>query len=222
MEAAPAPLAISSEELRLNSCSAEALAAFANWPLPLARTVVEARDARGGFESLEQILQVPGITPAHYQQLTGESAPGAPAPQAAPSAGVRSGEGLPAILGLSAGQEISLRTVIERIALWPDIMGCLLGQTAGWKMLGSVPPPFDAEALLAFAPKLFTLTNQSLQAIGLPETDGISLEVHGQGCHWLRTPDLMLVIISRQPHLPERYGELLTQILGAMELRQVV
>ncbi len=81
------------------------------------------------------------MTKAAYTNLTGEAPPENRIPLS-----------LNELLGFPGEQHISLKDVTDRIACWPDVTGCVLSQSSGLSLVGTVPDGLDKAAVVAFAP----------------------------------------------------------------------
>jgi competence ComEA-like helix-hairpin-helix protein len=151
-EAAAPPAGVA---FNLNTCTAEDLVKNIPGCFPeLAESIVRHRAKIGSFGRLEDLLDVPGITKAAYTNLTGEAPPDNRIPLS-----------LNELLGFPVEQEISLKDVTDRIACWPDVTGCILSQSSGLALVGSVPEGLNMNAIVAFVPRMFEDLNKSFLEI---------------------------------------------------------
>jgi competence ComEA-like helix-hairpin-helix protein len=194
----------------LNMCTAEDL--IHNIPgcsQGLAESIVQYRSKIGSFKRLEDLLDVPGITKAAYTHLTGEAPPDNRIPLS-----------LNELLGFPADQHIALKDVTDRIACWPDVTGCVLSQSSGLSLVGTVAEGFDKEALVAFAPRMFEAVNKSFSEVSGQETDALVIPSSGTSFHLFRNRDLYLIIMSRLPQMPERHLKVARFVLAALSIRR--
>jgi len=193
--------------VNLNNCSAEDLLPIPGMSRPLAAAIVQHRDKIGEFHKLEELLDVPGMTPEAYSNLTGET----------PSSG-----GHPTInelLGFPLDRELSLKDITDRIVCWPDVTGCLLSQKNGLHLVGTAPDFLDMEAIVAFAPRMFEDVNKSFIEITGKQTDELIIPTTGTSFHLLREKDLYLIILSRLPQMPERHLKIARFVLAGLSAR---
>ena len=195
----------------LNTCTAEDL--VQNIPgcfQDLAASIIEYRTKIGSFKRLEDLLEVPGITKAAYTNLTGEAPPNNRIPLS-----------LNELLGFPAEQHISLKDVTDRIACWPDVTGCVLSQSSGLSLVGTVPEGVDKAAIVAFVPRMFDSINKSFAEVSGQETDALVIPTSGTSFHLFRNRDLYLIILSRLPQMPERHVKVARFVLAALSIRKI-
>jgi competence ComEA-like helix-hairpin-helix protein len=195
----------------LNTCTAEDL--IKNIPdcsRDLAESIVQHRDKIGSFKRLEDLLDVPGITKAAYTNLTGEEPPSNRIPLS-----------LNELLGYPTESNISLKDVTDRIACWPDVTGCVLSQSSGLSLVGTVPQGVDKAAVVAFAPRMFEAINKSFSEVSIgQDTDALVIPTTPTSFHLFRNKDLYLIIMSRLPQMPERHVKVARFVLAALSIRK--
>jgi hypothetical protein len=203
--AAPASVAFN-----LNICTVEDLVQnIPDCSPELAESIIQYRTKIGSFSRLEELLDVPGITKAAYTNLTGETPPNNRIPLS-----------LNELLGFPAEQHISLKDVTDRIACWPDVTGCVLSQSSGLSLVGTVPEGIDKAAIVAFAPRMFESINKSFVEVSGRETDALVIPSSGTSFHLFRNRDLYLIIMSRLPQMPERHVKVARFVLAALSTRR--
>jgi competence ComEA-like helix-hairpin-helix protein len=195
--------------LNLNTCTVEDLVHIPGCFPDLAHSIIDYRTKIGSFKRLEDLLDVPGITKAAYTNLTGEIPPANRIPLS-----------LNELLGFPPEQHIALKDVTDRIACWPDITGCVLSQSSGLSLVGSVPEGLDKAAIVAFAPRMFEAINKSFSEISGKETDTLVIPSPGTSFHIFRNKDLYLIILSRLPQMPERHMRVANFVLAALGIRR--
>lgn len=206
-EAQPASASVA---FNLNTCTSKDL--VQNIPgcfSDLAESIIQYRSKIGSFKRLEDLLDVPGMTKAAYTNLTGETPPDNRMP---PS--------LNELLGFPAEQHLSLKDVADRIACWPDVTGCILSQSSGLPLVGTVPEGLNKEAIVAFAPRMFESLNKSFSEIAGKETNDLIIPAAGNSFHIFRNRDLYLIILSRLPQMPERHLKVARFVLAALSIRR--
>jgi len=209
-DATPAPeTSPASVAINLNSCRAEDLLQIPGCTTVLAESIVQYRTKIGSFKKLEDLYDVPGMTQSIYTSLTGEAPP-------ADSKALPLNE----LLGFPPEQKVSLKDVTDRIACWPDVTGCVLSQSSGLSLVGTVPSGLDKAAIVAFAPRMFEALNKSFHEITGKETDELIIPTAGASFHILRNKDLYLIILSRLPQMPDRHMKVARFVLAALSIRQ--
>jgi len=208
VQGAPALDAAASVALNLNSCTPAELLQIPGCTQVLADAIVRHRSKIGSFKRLEDLLDVPGMNSAAYSSLTGEKAP---------QSGVT--QSLAELLGFSDDQQVSLKDVTDRIACWPDVTGCVLSQSSGLSLVGTVPKNLDMAAIVAFAPRMFEAINKSFAEISGKETDELMIPTSGTSFHIFRNGDLFLIILSRLPQMPDRHVKIARLVLTGLSLR---
>ena len=106
------------------------------------------------------------------------------------------------LLGFSADVHISLKDVTDRIACWPDVTGCILSQSSGLSLVGTVPEGVNKAAIVAFAPRMFEAINKSFAEVSGQDTDALVIPTQGTSFHLFRNRDLYLIVMSRLPQMP--------------------
>jgi competence ComEA-like helix-hairpin-helix protein len=206
----PEVAASASVAFNLNTCTKEELVKnIAGCSPDLADSIIQYRDKIGSFKRLEDLLDVPGITKAAYTNLTGEAPPDNRIPLS-----------LNELLGFPKDLHISLKDVTERIACWPDVTGCVLSQSSGLSLVGTVPEGVDKSAVVAFAPRMFEAINKSFEEVSGKETDALVIPLSGTSFHLFRNRDLYLIIMSRLPQMPERHLKVARFVLAALSIRK--
>ena len=194
----------------LNTCTADDLVKnIPDCSRDLAESIIEFRNKNGVFKKLEELLDVPGITRAAYTNLTGEAPPEN-----------RMMMTLNELLGFPADQNVSLKDVTDRIACWPDVTGCVLSQSTGLSLVGTVPEGVDKNAVVAFAPRMFDAINKSFHEVSNQMTDALVIPTAGTSFHLFRNKNLYLIIMSRLPQMPERHVKVARYVLAALSIRK--
>jgi predicted regulator of Ras-like GTPase activity (Roadblock/LC7/MglB family) len=178
-------------------------------PSLLAEAIIKYRDAQGPFHRIEDLLKVPGVTKATYALLTGKEVTGSDLLGT-----------LNELLGFPPEKEITLKDITDRINLWPDVIGCVLGQASGLPITGSVPDGLETSAIMAFAPKLLTEVNSSFKEFAGRETSELVIPTKDISYHIFRNGGLYMVILSRRRQLPRRYTKVARYVLSSIDSSQ--
>lgn len=209
-EPAVAPVAPAAPvAININTCTAEDLLQIPGCPRELAVSIVRERTRVGSFKKLEDLLEVPGMTAATYTSLTGEVPPTGQFPHT-----------LNELLGFPPSQNVTLKDVTDRVVCWPDVTGCVLSQSSGLSLVGTVPAGLDKAAIVAFVPRIFEAINKSFAEITGRETDELILPTAGTSFTILRNNDLYFIILSRLPQMPERHLKVARFVLTALSARR--
>ena len=204
------PEQAASVAFNLNTCTAEDLVKnIPDCSMELAESIVQYRTKIGTYKRIEDLLDVPGITKSAYTNLTGEAPPDNRIPLS-----------LNELLGFPADQHISLKDVTERIACWPDVTGCVLSQSSGLSLVGTVAPGVNKAAIVAFAPRMFEAINKSFAEVSGQETDALVIPTNGTSFHLFRNRDIYLIVMSRLPQMPERHVKVARFVLAALSIRR--
>jgi competence ComEA-like helix-hairpin-helix protein len=206
-DAKAAPAGDPSMALNLNSCTIDELLHIPGCTPLLAESIVRYRTRMGAFKKIEDLLEVPGMNSAAYSNLTGE---------APPTAGVTPALG--DLLGFPPDQKVTLKDVTDRICCWPDVTGCVLSQSSGLVLVGTVPKELDKNAIVAFAPRMFEAINKSFGEIAGKETDELIIPTTGTSFHIFRNHDLFLIILARLPQMPDRHAKIARMVLAGLSL----
>jgi predicted regulator of Ras-like GTPase activity (Roadblock/LC7/MglB family) len=192
----------------LNNCGVADLVKIPGCSQFLAESIVRHRTRIGSFKKIEDLLEVPGMNSAAYSNLTGEQAPQSGIPQS-----------LSDLLGFPPDQKITLKDVTDRICCWPDVTGCILGQSTGLPLVGSVPKEFDKAAIVAFAPRMFESINKSFGEIAGKEANELIIPTTGTSFHIFRNGELYLIILARLPQMPDRHIKIARLVLAGLNLQ---
>ncbi len=98
--------------------------------------------------------------------------------------------------------------------------GCLLSQSSGLSLVGTVPEGVNKAAVVAFAPRMFEGINKSFMEVSGKETDALVIPLAGTSFHLFRNRELYLIIMSRVPQMPERHVKVARFVLAALSIRK--
>ena len=168
---------------RLNSCTVEELASIEGVGPVAAQRIIEFRKARGGFQSLEDLHGVPGISRKALRALAG---PGR--------------RGLNRLLGVEHNEELTLQEVVQRTSQLEGVAGCILAMSDGVFVTGQLPPHLDQETISVFAPELFNKVGTYTKELRVGEVTRLSVFTDQQPLSIFRAGDIFLVVIHDNRH----------------------
>lgn len=197
--------ASSGASLDLNTCSAEELQRVGCNP-DIAKAIVAYRAQHGTFRKIEDLLKVPGVTATTFTMLTGME--------------MEEGPTINEVLGFSAGRDVALKDIADRICCWPDVSGCVFADENGLSLVGTLPAPFDVKTVSAFLPKLFTAFNGVYKEMAGREADEIIVPVKGASFHILRRKKMFMVLVGQRRQLSKRLLKVARYVLVALEAKQ--
>ncbi|HSI84707.1 MAG: helix-hairpin-helix domain-containing protein [Candidatus Methylacidiphilales bacterium] len=202
-------------DLNLNAADPAEIRVAAGCTLALAKAIVELRTSRGGFERMEDLLAVPGMTPKAYFALTGLEMPVLAEVPRVPYKSPE--ESILELLNLPPDRDLSLKDITDRLLGWPDVIGCALGQASGLPLVGHVPKPLELKAIVAFAPKMFSAVNSSFKNFAGDESAEIIIPTKGTSYHMFKNRELYLVILCRRRQLPRRQMKMIRSVLKLLD-----
>jgi hypothetical protein len=110
--APPSPTAAPGAPIDMSTCTAVDLSTAVGISLAMATSIVAYRQQKvGGFNSMEDLLQVPGMTPEIYAQLTGVE---------------EDFQTLNEIMGLDEGRPVTFDDICSHVYHWPDVFACVI------------------------------------------------------------------------------------------------
>jgi competence ComEA-like helix-hairpin-helix protein len=169
--------------VNLNRCAVEDLQTIEGIGPALAKRIIEFRDARGHFSSLEELRQIPGIGRKTFRALTG----------AEPRA-------LNRLLGADHNRELSLQEVVRLTNTLPGITGCMLAMSNGLFLTGELPPQFDRETISVFAPQLFKKVGHYTRELRVGQIRRFTIFTDQQPLSIFRAGDVYLIVIHDTRH----------------------
>jgi competence ComEA-like helix-hairpin-helix protein len=187
----------------LNSCTVDDLQRVPGCPKSLAESIVQYRERHGTFQQLEDLLRVPGITPVTFALLTGYNEPLPPKPPMSVNE----------LLGFPNSKEVSFKEIADKVMLWPEITGCVLGDRQGLPLVGMLPASLDTKAVMAFAPKMFASVNGSFGEFTGREADEIALPMKDGGFHFFHHEELYIVVTTTRRQLARRQAGVLRKLV---------
>jgi len=167
----------------LNSCTVEELARIEGIGPDLAQRIVEFRDARGGFQSQEDLHGIPGISRKAFRTLAGPAR-----------------RGLNRLLGVEHNDELTLQEVVRLTSQLQGVAGCILAMSDGVFVTGQLPSHLDQETISVFAPELFNKVGIYTKELRVGEVTRLSVFTDQQPLSIFRAGDIFLVILHDNRH----------------------
>lgn len=199
-QAAPAAEA---EPLDLNNCDALTLEKSIGCSHAIAESIVKFRQERGGFSALEELLEVPGMTPDVYSHLTGS-----PYPE---TTGATSS--ISALFNEVEGQAMGIPEVVAHVMHWPDVIGCVIAKADGSQASGHLPAGMDVKRAVAGVHAVLNDAVGKAEGVFGERFNELLLPFAG-GCYYLqRRGDFILMVLSRTQDIPGRSMEILRQAM---------
>ena len=168
---------------RLNSCTVEELASIEGVGLVAAQRIIESRNARGGFQSVEDLHTIPGISRKALRALAGPAR-----------------RGLNRLLGVEHNEELTLQEVVRLTSQLEGVAGCILAMSDGVFVTGQLPPHLDQETISVFAPELFNKVATYTKELRVGEVTRLSVFTDQQPLSIFRSGDIFLVVIHDNRH----------------------
>lgn len=183
---APVPrlAAISNSSLtRLNSCTAEELAKIEGVGPVAAQRIVEFRNTRGEFRSVEELQEIHGLSRKAFRTLAGQTR-----------------RGLNRLLGVEHNEELTLQEIVRLTSQLQGVAGCILALSDGVFVTGQLPPHLDQETISVFAPELFNKVGTYTKELRVGEVTRLSVFTDQQPLSIFRAGDIFLVVIHDNRH----------------------
>jgi competence ComEA-like helix-hairpin-helix protein len=168
---------------RLNSCTMEELARIEGVGPVAAQRIIEFRNTRGGFRSLEDLQEIPGISRKALRTLAGPAR-----------------RGLNRLLGVEHNEELTLQEIVRLTSQLPGVAGCILALSDGVFVTGQLPPHLDQETISVFAPELFNKVATYTKELRVGEVTRLSVFTDQQPLSIFRAGDIFLVVIHDNRH----------------------
>ncbi len=169
--------------VNFNTCTVADLARIEGIGPVLAQHIIEFRNAHGGFKSLDDLREVPGVTRKLLRALAG------PAPH-----------GLNRLLGVEHNEELTLQEVVRLTSQLKGVAGCILAMSDGVFLTGQLPPHLDQETISVFAPQLFRKVGRYMKELRAGEVTRLSVFTDQQPISIFRAHDIFLIVIHDNLH----------------------
>ncbi|MGD0651094.1 MAG: helix-hairpin-helix domain-containing protein [Verrucomicrobiia bacterium] len=167
----------------LNRCTVEDLQTIQGVGPALAKRIIEFRDARGQFTSIEELREIPGIGRKTFRALAGIE------PRA-----------LNRLLGVEHDRELSLQEIVRLTSALPGVDGCMLAMSDGLFLTGELPPHLDRSAVSVFAPQLFKKVGHYMRELRVGQIRRFTIFTDQQPLSIFRAGDVYLIVIHDTRH----------------------
>src|SRR5262249_3558624 len=142
----------------INRCSLEELQRFDGISASLAKRIVDYRTEHGEFQTVREIRKVPGIGRKTFAVLAGVPL-----------------RRLNRLLGVTHDNELALPEIIQLIAAFPGVDGCVLAAEDGLLLTAHLPEGFDEERICVFAPQLYKESARYTPELGVGNVQRLTL-----------------------------------------------
>ena len=149
----------------------------------LAKRIIEFRDTHGGFKSIEELHQIPGIGRRLFRSL------------ASPPR-----RGLNRLLGVEHNEELTLQEIVRLTSQLQGVAGCILAMADGVFLTGELPPHLDRETISVFAPQLFRKVGRYMKELGAGQVTRLSVFTDQQPISILRAGDIFFIVLHDNRH----------------------
>ena len=173
----------SSSLTRLNSCTVEELARIEGVGPVAAQRIVEFRNTRGEFRSVEELQEIHGLSRKAFRTLAGQTR-----------------RGLNRLLGVEHNEELTLQEIVRLTSQLQGVAGCILALSDGVFVTGQLPPHLDQETISVFAPELFNKVATYTKELRVGEVTRLSVFTDQQPLSIFRAGDIFLVVIHDNRH----------------------
>ena len=144
----------------------------------LAQRIIDFRNSRGHFNSVDELRQVPGIGRKTFRALAGVQ------PRA-----------LNRLLGAPHDGELTLQEIVRLTGKLPGIEGCMLATSDGLFLTGELPPHLDQSTISVFAPQLFKKVGRYARELKVGSIRRFTIFTDTQPISIFRAGDVYLIVI---------------------------
>jgi competence ComEA-like helix-hairpin-helix protein len=176
---------LSSEQIlaNLNNYTIADLAKIEGVGPVLAERIIEFRKSRGGFQSLDELREVHGISRRVLHALGGIER-----------------RGLNRMLGVEHNNELTLQEIVHLTSQLQGVAGCILAMSDGVLLTGELPAHLDKETISVFAPQLFRKVGRYMKELRAGQVTRLSVFTDQQPISILRADDIFLIVIHDNRH----------------------
>jgi competence ComEA-like helix-hairpin-helix protein len=167
----------------LNRCTSEDLQQIEGIGPSLARRIIEFRNARGQFRSINELRHIPGIGRKTFRALAGVE------PRA-----------LNRLLGAPHNDELTLQEIVRLTGKMPGVEGCMLAMSDGIFLTGQLPERLDQNTVSVFAPQLFKRVGRYMRELRVGQIRRMTIFTDQQPLSIFRAGDVYLIIVHDVTH----------------------
>ncbi|HTS20133.1 MAG TPA: helix-hairpin-helix domain-containing protein [Verrucomicrobiae bacterium] len=149
----------------------------------VAKRIIEFRDAHGGFKSIEDLHQIPGISRRLFHSLANP-----PRRQ------------LNRLLGIDHNDELTLQEVVRLTSQMKGVAGSILAMSDGVFLTGELPAHLDRETISVFAPQLFRKVGRYMRELRAGQVTRLSVFTDQQPISIFRAGDIFLIVLHDNRH----------------------
>jgi competence protein ComEA len=149
----------------------------------LAKRIIEFRDTHGGFKSLDELHQIPGIGRRLFRSLASP-----PRRQ------------LNRLFGIEHNEELTLQEIVQLTSRLQGVAGCILAMSDGVFLTGELPPHLDRETISVFAPQLFRKVGRYMKELGAGQVTRLSVFTDQQPISIVRAGEIFLIVLHDNRH----------------------
>ena len=171
----------------LNRCSVEDLVRIPGVGRTLAQRVIDFRNNRGQFTSLDELRLIPGIGRKTFRALTGAEP-----------------RSLNRLLGVDDARELTLQEIVKLTNSLPGIEGSMLAMSDGLFLAGQLPAELDQEAISVFAPQLFKRVGRYVKELKVGHVRRFTIFTEQRPISIFHAGDVYLVIIHDTRHFSKK------------------
>jgi competence ComEA-like helix-hairpin-helix protein len=184
-EAAEAPVVFDERKclININRCTVDDLLTIEGVGPALARRIIEFREKRGQFRTLEELHEIPGVGRKTFKALVGSEP-----------------RSLNQLLGAPVNRELTLPEVVRYAAALPGVSGCVLAMSNGLFVTGEVPAEFDRTAMSVFAPQLFRKIGRYTKELKVGQVQRMTIFTDRQPLSIFQAGEVYLVIVHDNRH----------------------
>ncbi len=169
--------------VNLNNCTLADLAKIEGIGPVLAQRIIEFRNARGGFASIDDLREVHGVSRKLLRSLAGPTR-----------------RGLNRLLGVEHNDELTLQEVVRLTSQLTGVAGCILAMSDGVFLTGQLPPHLDQETISVFAPQLFRKVGRYMKELRAGQVTRLSVFTDQQPISIFRAGEIFLIVIHDNRH----------------------
>jgi competence protein ComEA len=184
--AAPVPVAGSTPDqvlANLNRWSIADLARIDGISPVVAERIIEFRNTHGGFKSIEDLRQIPGISQRLFHSL-------AHPPRRA----------LNRLFGIEHNDELTLQEIVRLTSQLKGVAGCILAMSDGVFLTGELPPHLDRETISVFAPQLFRKVARYMKELRAGQVTRLSVFTDQQPISIFHAGEIFLIVLHDNRH----------------------